>query len=208
MAPKRSSSKLGRRPSVLPVKKTLSKQSIKRSESSVSGTSCININRAPVLTLWMDVSLRRLGNPTEVALTAAKVITGWCAQAKGKSLGIIRSSASTEGAPKKKPAAKTEHDAQVKIAGQVVPLAKTSSGMCAVSGGKPVDPSNVSKYLCTAFGTNYDVVRSAMEKTAKSYPARELESHAMDIYERFRPSWKGWGVKGQLHLKDIAAAGK
>jgi hypothetical protein len=47
-----------------------------------------------------------------------------------------------------------------------------------------------------------------MEEVASSYSKAQLEDNAMRLYERFRPAWKGWGVPGELHLRDIRAARK
>lgn len=81
-------------------------------------------------------------------------------------------------------------------------------GRAVNSTGPPVDPSRVETYLKSAFKADLDTVREKMRKTAHSYTKRELEENAMRLYERFRPAWKGWGQKAELHLKDIRAAGK
>jgi len=206
VAPKRGST------SMLRVKKSTSKASASVEKRSPTTITVVSINRAPVLTLWMDVCLRRLDCIQEVSLTAAKVITGRCANAKGKALGIISPAPGNTTTLKKKPAAKSGLGDQVRIAGHSIPLMDTQqgspSGFRATNNGKPVDPTAVSKYLKSSFGANYSTVRSAMEKTARSYSREELETLAMQLYERFRPAWKGWGVKGELHLKDIRAAAK
>ena len=49
----------------------------------------IEINRAPVLTLWMSVVAKRMGHGWECALTIGKVFAGLNAQAKGRMLGIF-----------------------------------------------------------------------------------------------------------------------
>eukprot|EP00747_Dinoflagellata_sp_TGD_P087262 gnl/TRDRNA2_/TRDRNA2_163577_c0_seq2.p2 gnl/TRDRNA2_/TRDRNA2_163577_c0~~gnl/TRDRNA2_/TRDRNA2_163577_c0_seq2.p2 ORF type:complete len:157 (+),score=32.14 gnl/TRDRNA2_/TRDRNA2_163577_c0_seq2:229-699(+) len=156
----------------------------------------------------MDVCLRRGGSSEGVALTAAKVITGRCASAKGKSLGIIKASSPLE----KKPAARDSTKGSgatapvVQLSGHRVPLVK---GLAAAGpDGAPLDPTAVRRYLESSFKDKLGAVRAAMEKTAASYTKQELKENAMSLYERFRPAWKGWGVPGELHLKDIAAARK
>merc|ERR1712151_1249984 len=90
----------------------------------------VHVNRAPVLTLWMSVCLRRLGHGRDTALTVAKVITGRCANAKGKALGIIRSTPAGDSDVMKKPASSSAASAasMVEIAGHKVPVSKSASG--------------------------------------------------------------------------------
>lgn len=87
-----------------------------------------------------------------------------------------------------------------------MPVSKSSSGsVLATNCGTA---SSVDTYLKSAFKHDLDVVRVAMEKTARSYSAAELRGNAMNLYERFRPAYRGWGVKSELHIKDIRSAGK
>merc|ERR1712157_161970 len=99
-------------------------------------------------------------------------------------------------------------EAVLRIAGHTVSLTKTPKGLRAVGGSTPEDPDKVEVYLISMFKLNYFSVRAEMEKTAGSYSNAELSAQAMALYERFRPAWKGWGVKGELHLSDIRAAKK
>merc|ERR1712196_106285 len=136
------------------------------------------------------------GHSEADALTAAKIITGLCANAKGKALGIYRTP------PSKKPAAKTadtEPSDSVSIGGRVIRLPKGPS--------RP-DPAKIEAYLRSAFKEHLVDVQTAMKKTSRSYGKEELRANAMRLYERFRPAWKGWGVTSELHLSDIAAAKK
>merc|ERR1712048_1399229 len=132
----------------------------------------VTVNRAPVLTLWMSVCLRRLGYAEETALTVAKVITGRCANAKGKALGIIRSSPSGDSDVAKKPASRSSESASttVNIAGHKVPVSMKDGNILAMNGGTA---TSVNMYLKSAFKENLDAVRMAMEKTARSYSAAE-----------------------------------
>ena len=120
MAPKRSPVKASM---LTKVKRSSSKQEIKvkrscsRSSLVASKDDKVVINRAPVLTLWMKVCLKQLGQSESNAFAIASVVTGRCAQAKGKALGVFGA------APAKKPAAKAGDDAAadtVKIAGHVI----------------------------------------------------------------------------------------
>jgi hypothetical protein len=49
----------------------------------------VNINRAPVLTLWAAVVAERLGYDHKAALTLGKAVAGLNAQSKGRRLGIF-----------------------------------------------------------------------------------------------------------------------
>ena len=50
----------------------------------------IQINRAPVLTLWASVVAETLGFNHDEALTLGKALAGLTAQSKGKRLGIFK----------------------------------------------------------------------------------------------------------------------
>jgi hypothetical protein len=52
-------------------------------------THTVNINRAPVLTLWAAVVAERLGYDHEAALTLGKAVAGLNAQSKGRRLGMF-----------------------------------------------------------------------------------------------------------------------
>jgi hypothetical protein len=65
----------------------------------------------------------------------------------------------------------------------------------------------VQTYLRQKFGEDFEEARKAMEKLAKAYTPKQLESKAYDLYEKFRPEIpegkKGWGAKGELDLEYI-----
>ena len=50
----------------------------------------IEINRAPVLTLWAAVVAERLGFDWQEALTLGRAVAGLNAYSKGKALGLLR----------------------------------------------------------------------------------------------------------------------
>jgi len=85
---------------------------------------CVTINRAPVLALWGAVVAERQGHSSEAALTLGKCMAGLNAQSKGRSLGILRTPASTErgGTPKK---AGLGEDYWVPVCGRPVPAKET-----------------------------------------------------------------------------------
>jgi len=164
----------------------------------------VQINRAPVLTLWAATVAERTGHPWESALTLGKAVAGLNAQAKGRSLGLYtaRQPEETAGSPKKKPAADLEW---ITVCGRPVPARKTARCVRAVDGDAVIEPGSVQKYLEKAFGEKLEEVRSAMKDLAHAYSARELESRSYGFYERFRPVVSsgvgGWGQKGELDLE-------
>jgi hypothetical protein len=170
----------------------------------------IKINRAPVLTLWAAVVAERLGYGKDTALTLGKAVAGLNAQSKGRKLGIYeeKSEEDDKKADKKKEV-KTEF---VDILGRGVPAIKTSKGLRAAIKGEEIDPDSVETYLEQKFKDDLEDARSAMEKLAKAYTPKQLESKAYDLYEKFRPEipegTKGWGAKGELDLEYIRSLAK
>jgi hypothetical protein len=170
----------------------------------------IKINRAPVLTLWAAVVAKRLGYEEETALTLGKAVAGLNAQSKGKKLGIYEEkSEDDKKEEKKKSAAKPEF---VELLGRGVPAVKTPHGLRAALKGEPIHAESVQTYLEQKFKDDLDDTRKAMEKLAKAFTPKQLESKAYDLYEKFRPKIpegvKGWGAKGELDLDYIRSLGE
>jgi hypothetical protein len=164
----------------------------------------IKINRAPVLTLWAAVVAERLGYDEETALTLGKAVAGLNAQSKGRKLGIYEEKKEEE---KEKGKKKEEPVEFIEILGRGVPAVKTPNGLRAAIKGEPIHAGSVEAYLQKKFGDDLDDARTAMEKLAKAYTPKQLESKAYDLYEKFRPKipegTKGWGAKGDLDLDYI-----
>lgn len=166
----------------------------------------IKINRAPVMTLWAAVVAARLGYDEDTALTLGKAVAGLNAQSKGKKLGIYeeKSEEEKEKETKKQKEDKTEF---IEIMGRGVPAIKTSKGLRAAIKGEAIHAESVQTYLEQKFKDDLDDVRKAMEKLAKAYTPKQLESKAYGLYEKFRPEIpegkKGWGAKGELDLDYI-----
>jgi hypothetical protein len=173
-------------------------------------TNKIKINRAPVITLWGAVVAERLGHSKDTALTLGKAVAGLNAQSKGRKLGIYEEKSEED---KKKEDKKKEGKTDfVEILGRGVPTVKTSKGVRAAIDGEEIDPDSVETYLKQKFKDDFDAVRTAMEKLAKAYTPKQLESKAYGLYEKFRPEipegTKGWGAKGELDLDYIKSLGK
>jgi hypothetical protein len=165
----------------------------------------IKINRAPVLTLWAAVVAERLGYDEETALTLGKAVAGLNAQSKGRRLGIYEEKTEEEKQKEKK-----EKPAEVEfieVLGREVPAVKTPKGLRAALKGEAIHAGSVQTYLEKKFKEDLHDTRKAMEKLAKAYTPKQLESKAYDLYEKFRPEipegTKGWGAKGELDLDYI-----
>jgi hypothetical protein len=88
-----------------------------------------------------------------------------------------------------------------------VPTVKTPNGLRAAEKGKPIHAETVQTYLEQKFKEDLEDARKAMQKLAKAYTPKQLESKAYGLYEKFRPEIpegkKGWGAKGELDLDYI-----
>ncbi len=89
----------------------------------------VQINRAPVITLWVAAVAQRQGFSREAALTFGKYISGMLAQSKGRAIGIYEDSGKSEEekaeARQKEEAAGIEH---VDVFGMKVKAVKVSRG--------------------------------------------------------------------------------
>lgn len=162
----------------------------------------VQVNRAPVLTLWAAVVAERLGHDVDAALSLGKALAGLNAQAKGRRLGIFKPA---EKGPPRKP--RVGEEFWVELLGRPIPAVQTARGVRAVSGARPVDPEGVERYLEGKFGEALESVRRAMYVLAGSFKPAELAVRAFALYEHFRPvvpeGVRGWGAKGELSLDKI-----
>ncbi len=171
----------------------------------------IKINRAPVLTLWAAIVAERLGHDEQEALTFGKAVAGLNAQSKGRHLGIYeeKKSEDKEKHKREENSVKLEF---IEILGRGVPAVKTAKGLRAAIKGEEIDPESVRTYLEKKFGEDLEDARAAMEKLARAYTPKQLESEAYSLYEKFRPKipagTKGWGAKGDLDLDLIRSLAK
>ncbi len=172
----------------------------------------IKINRAPVLTLWAAIVAERLGYAQQESLTFGKAVAGLNAQSKGRRLGIYedkKDKSEEEKEAKEEEPVKLEF---IELLGRGVPAVKTPQGLRAAIKGEQIDAESVQKYLRQKFGEDLDEARTAMEKLAKAYPPKQLETEAYSLYEKFRPKipegTKGWGAKGELDLDYIRSLSK
>ncbi len=166
----------------------------------------IEINRAPVLTLWAVVVASRLGFNDDEALTIGKAVAGQTAHRKGTRLGIYQPTAQ---AIKQARAARREDAGVTYLAfmGRELPMLNTEDGLRALAGDNLIKPESVSNYLHSKFGDALDPVTEAMRSLANSRPPKKLASDAFNLYGQFRPEVaagkKGWGASGVLSLSLI-----
>jgi len=166
----------------------------------------LQVNRAPVLTLWAAVVAERLGHEPALALTLGRAVAGLNAQAKGRRLGIFEEPAAKRGAPpeRKRAAGRPE---VVTLLGRAIPVVSTPHGLRALDKERPMEADSVERYLSQKFGEALADVRGAFRELAKSYPPAALADSAYSLYEKFRPEVpagaRGWGASGVLDLDKV-----
>ncbi len=169
----------------------------------------IQVNRAPVLTLWASVVAERLGHPPDLALSLAKTVAGTSARAKARRLGIAEEG---DQAKDRHDAAPPKPQESTLLLGRQIRLTHDKNGLVLADvGGKPTPAAPVKVYLQRAFGEHLAAVREAMDELAARYDPQELNRIGFRLYEEFQPEVppdaKGWGAKGVLDLEKIRDAG-
>lgn len=168
--------------------------------------STVQINRAPVLTLWVACIAETEGHSFEEGLSYGKWISGVYAQKKGQSLGIYEAKEKTEQEiESRKLRDKKLGVAMVDVFGTHIPTLVKNGRHLAVTDGKCIEPASVLRYLKKSFGEQgFIETKGAMEDAISNVPSQEeLGKRAYHLYEQFRPAWKGWGMKGELSLEII-----
>ena len=168
----------------------------------MSGSRTIYINRAPVLTLWAAEVAERLGFRRDEALTLGRAVAGLNAYSKGVSLGLFRPSPKSVKDRRKR--LTRGRRLKVDVLRCAVPVVRTPDGLRALSGGRPISPTSVQRYLQGKFGDHLTPARAAMRRLARSAPPKTLAANGFALYVKFRPSVaagvKGWGARGKLDL--------
>jgi hypothetical protein len=167
----------------------------------------IEVNRAPVLTLWGAVVAERLGYDRSAALSLGRALAALNAQVKGRRLGVFKPGDKPEAAPGKP--GEYDEDFRVEICGRELPAKNTKSGVRAIIKNEIVDPAATQRYLEGKFGDDLPTVRQAMIELAQAFTPKQLTGLAYELYERFRPKiasgQRGWGQKGKLDLDLICS---
>ena len=156
----------------------------------------IQINRAPVLTLWAATVAERLGFDRGEALSLGKAVAGLTAQSKGRRLGIYKPVPEEIRKAREK---ERGEEFSIELCGRAIPAINTEDGVRAVTKGRAVE-----RYLESKFGDSLEAARAAMRDVTKAIRPDELREHAFKFYEQFRPAIpegaRGWGAKGKLDL--------
>ena len=165
----------------------------------------IQINRAPVLTLWAAVVAERLGFDWQEALTLGRVVAGLNAYTKGRALGLFHPKPADVKVKRDK--LRNGEALTVNLLHRAVPVTQTPSGLRALSKDRPIPPDSVERYLQTKFGEDYSAAKSAMTTLARAYTPAVLAERAYALYEAFRPDvpagTAGWGAAGVLDLERV-----
>jgi hypothetical protein len=132
----------------------------------------IEINWAPVLTLWAAVVAERLGLEWDEALSLGRAVAGLDAHAKGVHLGLFTPSAKTE----KKRGTAASKPVRVDLLGRGIPALQTPDRVRAIIRDKAIEP-----------GSAKADALAAMRTVAKSVPPVHLADRALHLYEEFRP---------------------
>jgi hypothetical protein len=168
----------------------------------MTGNRTIYINRAPVLTLWAAIVAERLGFRRDEALTLGRAVAGLNAYSKGVSLGLFHPSPKSVKDRRKKQMGRRR--LKVDILHRAVAVVRTPDGLRALSGGRPISPLSVQRYLQGKFGDHLTAARAAMRGLARSMPPKTLAANGYGLYAKFRPGVptgvKGWGARGELDL--------
>jgi hypothetical protein len=170
----------------------------------------VQINRAPVLTLWAAVVAEQLDFDRDEALTLGRALAGLTAHTKGVRLGIFEPASVEEVRERRGQLAEGEQ-LEVRLLGRMIPVVRSPEGLRAVEKGKTGSPQSVERYLRSKFGDALEEVLGAMGALAASLPPAELARRAFRLYERFRPEVpsdeRGWGAKATLDVERIRTAG-
>jgi len=168
----------------------------------------IEVNRAPVLTLWASVVAERLGFDRDEALTLGRAVAGLNACSKGVRLGLFAPAAPKKVTERKKGLRHGE-TLQVDLLGRAVPATSTPDGLRALSKDEPIAPESVARYLDGKFGDALADARAAMERLTRSLPPERLAVESVDLNDEFRrqvpAGVNDWEAKDTLDIGRILA---
>ena len=97
----------------------------------------IEINRAPVLTLWAVVVATRLGFDWEEALTLGRAEAGLNAYSKGKALGLLFESMLEQSNEKRQRLHREKRAFSIDLLNRKVPAVHTEAGIRALQKDQP-----------------------------------------------------------------------
>lgn len=119
----------------------------------------VQVNRAPVLTLWAAVVARCLGFDRGEAVSMGRVVAGLNAYLKGKSLGLY--SPHPNALPDQRKHLGSGAVVYVELPKRAVAVMQTAQGLRALSKDEPVDPESVQRCLESKFAESLPYVEDA-----------------------------------------------
>jgi len=166
----------------------------------------IEINRAPVLSLWAAIVAERAGLSEDESLSVGRAVAGLTAQSKGRRLGLYKQPPASE--TEKLRGMRDDLDARsLEFMHRTIPIIRQGSEIRALSKAKAIEPDSVRRYLDTKFGEQLPLFRDALRALAASMPVETLLATAMDLYATFRPTVPsgaaGWGKRGTFDTGTI-----
>ena len=170
--------------------------------------AAIEINRAPVLTLWATIVARRAGLSNDEALSIGRAVAGLTAQSKGRRLGVYKQASESEAERVRR--ARSDLDARsLHFMHRSIPIVRHDGQIRALAKDKPIDPDTVRRYLDSKFGAALPVFQEKLTTLGDAFPIDVLLTEAMDLYARFRPTVpagvEGWGKKALFDTRAIDA---
>lgn len=134
------------------------------------------INRGPVLVLWVAVVANEAGHKWSEALSFGRSIANTFAQSKGQRLGILEEQQANAG-PYRGP--QGSNTSSIELFGRSVVVAKTTEGLRALSEGRPIDPMPVLNQMRKAFGS----ALGKIVQVGRPALARNLAMHCQGLHD-------------------------
>lgn len=165
----------------------------------------IQINRAPVLTLWAAsvTSFLHPSLPWSTCLSAGSAISSLCAISKGRAIGTINQPEDRD-TSSDHPKQPRDDEEEINVMGFKLHI---KDGVVVIGGDKK---KGNEKALEAKFGDEEEhEARECFQKCLETWKGHEeeLSKKAFGMYEKFRPDvasgQRGWGRKGDLSLEKV-----
>ncbi|GKY91575.1 hypothetical protein MPSEU_000129400 [Mayamaea pseudoterrestris] len=168
----------------------------------------IDINRAPVLTLWVSVVAERLGFSTDEAYTYGRWVSSSLAATRGRKVESTRPSDKQKGKTDTK-GQREEHvvdENHVNVFAQMkIPVKRVDGQLFAIMAkkGTMIKPETVRRYLEKKFGDKLQSTHDAMMELAQSLDADDVRNRAYELLSEFKPETNKRGAKGHFDLEKL-----
>jgi hypothetical protein len=195
-----------------PPSKKRAKGSVKEttSDANSAGDTKININRSPVLQLWSACVAHFVYPqlPWETCISAGSAISTICAVSKGRSIGTVDPSTTTEDKKRKREEAR-ERNKELDAIDVMQFHLKLKDGRALVGSQEPGKPGAEAPLIKKFGQKEYSEAKKVFEECLQKWKGKEtqLNQKAFQFYEQFRPQiaggQKGWGKKGELSFAKV-----